>query len=188
MAPSVELSPQTFARLQAHAVPLVDSIESVINRVIDYYEAKGGAPAPASPGHDGRKNIRQFNPIAPPDLTHTKVLAAELNGKPFEHSQTKWGGLLVAAIREARAKAKSPSDFKRLVTVNFVERQKDDEGYKFLPDIGVSVQGQDSNSSWRAACHIARQLGCQLQVTFVWREKDGAAFPGVTGQFSISAH
>ena len=41
MSPSVELSPKPFARLQAHAVPLVDSIESVINRIVDYYEAKG---------------------------------------------------------------------------------------------------------------------------------------------------
>ena len=48
MVPSVELSPQTFARLQAHAVPLVDSIETVIGRLIDFYEARDGAPVPAS--------------------------------------------------------------------------------------------------------------------------------------------
>src|SRR5271167_3958916 len=33
----------------------------------------------------------------------------------------------------------------------------------------------------------AQQLGCQLLVTFAWREKEGAAFPGTTGQFSIPA-
>jgi hypothetical protein len=188
MTPAVELSPQTFARLQAHAVPLVDNIESVINRLADYYETKGGAPIAASANGGGDlKNARQFSPVTPPDLTHTKVLAIEFNGKPFEHGRVNWGGLLLATIREAKSKAKSPNDFKRLVVVAFVERQKEDEGYKFYSDLGISVQGQDANASWRAACHIAQQLGCQLSVTFAWREKEGAAFPGTTGQFSILA-
>ena len=39
MSPTVELSQQTFARLQKYAVPLVDNIESVINRLADAYDA-----------------------------------------------------------------------------------------------------------------------------------------------------
>ncbi len=186
MTPSVEISPQTFTRLQAHAIPLVDNIESVINRFIDYYEAKSGTPVVESSGDAESSNTRQFSPFNPPDLTHTKVLAVEFNGKPLD-GRTNWGSLLIAAIREAKAKAKSISDFKKLIVVNFVERQKEDEGYKFYSDMGISVQGQDANYSWKGACHIAQQLGCSLHVTFVWREKEGAAFAGVTGQFSLPA-
>jgi hypothetical protein len=121
MVPSVELSPQTFARLQAHAVPLVDNIESVINRLADYYESKGGIPIPTSANGVGERIIaRQFSPVTPPDLTHTKVLAIEFNGKPFNQGRVNWGGLLLATIREAKYKAKSPSELKRLVVVNFV--------------------------------------------------------------------
>ena len=80
MSPPVDLNPTTFTRLQAHAVPLVDTIESVINRLLDAYETKGGAPVPTS--DDGEaSNLRQFNPNTPPDLTHTKVLAIEFDGK-----------------------------------------------------------------------------------------------------------
>lgn len=186
MSPSIDLSPQTFARLQAHAVPLVDNIESVINRLIDHYEAKGGAPVPASEG-GVHKAARQFSPIAPPDLTHTKVLEIEFCGKLLERGQANWNGLMLAAVREAKARTKSAGDFKRLVVVNFVDGQKSDEGYRFLSDVGISVQGQDANSSWRAACHVAQQLGCQLKVTFAWRQKEHAAFPGEIGQFSIPA-
>jgi hypothetical protein len=186
MSPSVELSPHTFARLQAHAVPLIDDIESVINRIIDYYEAKGGTPLPTSFG-SASENVRQFTPATPPDLTHTKVLAIELCGKPLQHGQVNWNGLLFAAIREAKARTKTLADFTRLMLVNFVEKQKGDEGFRFLPDVGISVQGQDANASWRAACNLAQQLGFQLKVTFAWRQKEGAAFPGVTGQFSITA-
>jgi hypothetical protein len=82
VSPSVDLSPTTFTRLQTHAVPLIDTIENVINRLLDAYEAKSGTPiAPA----DGDNDItaRQFNPNTPPSLTHAKVLAIEFGGKPL---------------------------------------------------------------------------------------------------------
>lgn len=184
MAPSVELSPATFIRLQAHAVPLVDTIESVINRLLDGYETKGSVLGGMDEG-SGSSNVRQFNPLVPPDLTHTKVLAVEFDGKPFERGEVSWNGVLRAGVRKAKATAKSTAELKRLVSANFVEGSKTDDGYRFLSDVGLSVQQQESNSAWRAACHIAQQLGCPLNVTFVWRDKEGAAFPGVTGQFSI---
>jgi len=191
MSPSVDLTPQTFARLQAHAVPLVDSIESVINRIIDHYEAKSGTPfksgTPAHTTNGGEpEQVREFSPTAPPDLTHTKILSIDFNGKSLDYNQATWNGLLLVAIREAKNRAKSPADFKRSIIVKFVEHPKNDEGYRYLSDVGISVQGQDANASWRAACHIAQQIGCQVRVTFVWRQKEGAAFPGVTGRLSVA--
>ena len=76
-------------------------------------------------------------------------------------------------------------DLKKLVIVNFVEGEKSNEGYRFLSDVGLSVQGQDANGAWKAACHVAQQLGRELKAVFIWREKEGAAFPGVTGEFHI---
>ena len=185
MAPSIDLSPNTFGRLQAHAVPLVDTLESLINRLIDSYE-KNGKDQAAPPGIVDGKVVRSFNPGAPPDLTHTKILGAVLDNQPLGRGQDNWNGLLNEAVRLAKARAKSPAELKSLVTVNFVEGQKTGEGYRHMPDLGISLQGQDANGAWRAACHIAQQLKCQLSVTFAWREKDGAAFPGTTGQFVIT--
>ena len=165
-------------------MPLVDTIESVINRLLDAYETKDGAPVPA--GSNGEaSNLRQFIADTPPDLTHTKVLSTEFNGKPLARGEANWNGLLNAAMRLAKAKAKSTADLKKLVIVNFVEGEKSNEGYRFLSDVGMSVQGQDANGAWKGACHVAQQLGCNLKVTFIWRDKEGASFPGVTGQFSI---
>ena len=186
MAPSVELSPNTFTRLQTHAVPLVDTIETVINRMIDFYEKKGDASS-ASPdggGGDGQ-HVRVFNPHTPPDLTHAKILGVSFCGKQLGRSQDNWNGLLNVAVREAKTKAPSMPEFKKLMVVNYMEGIKQDEGYRPLSDLGISVQGQDANGAWRAASHIAQQLGCALSVKFAWREKEGAAFPGVTGQMTI---
>lgn len=186
MVPSVELSPQTFSRLQAHAVPLVDTIETVISRLVDFYESRDGAPVAASTSGAASK-LRQFNPVSPPSLTFTKVLAVEFCGIPLEHGQANWNGLLNAAIREAKSRAKSVSELKQLVIIPFVEGQKTNEGYRYFPELGISAQGQDANGAWKAACHIAQKLGLQLSATFVWREKASAAFPGVTGRLSIPA-
>ena len=188
MVPSIELSSQTFARLQALAVPLVDNPETVINRLIDFFEAREGAPATASSDGGGSNKIQRFNPGSPPNLTHTKVLAVEFCGKPLEHREANWNGLLNAAVREAKARAKSADELKHLVIVPFVDGQKTNEGYRFMSDIGISIQGQDSNGSWKGARHIAQRLGLQLSVTFEWREKEGAAFPGVVGRLFIAAN
>jgi len=191
VSPSVDLTPQTFARLQTHAVPLVDNIESVINRMIDSYEATGSpAPNGSSRGSNaggGHEQARKFAPTTPPDLTHTKIVAVDLCGRRLDHSQTNWFGLLAAAIREAKERTKSAGEFKHLVSVNFVDGKKTDKGYRFVSDIGLSVQQQDANASWRAACHIAQQLRIPLHVTFAWLQNEGAAFPGVVGQISVAA-
>ena len=67
-----------------------------------------------------------------------------------------------------------------------MEGKKTDEGFRFLSDVNLSIQGQDANSAWKAACHIAQRLGCPLTATFIWRDKEGAAFPGIIGRFSIA--
>jgi hypothetical protein len=79
----------------------------------------------------------------------------------------------------------SPEEARRLIIVNFVSRKKEDEGYHFMPELGISVQGQDANDSWKGASHLARKLGVPVEIEFLWREKEGAAFPGVTGRLSV---
>lgn len=185
MAPSVELSATTFGRLQAHAVPLVDTIESVINRMIDSFEkVKVGDTSSAATSGDGQ-HARVFNPDAPPDLTHAKILGVTFCGKPLGRGQDNWNGLLNTAVREAKARSKSAAEFEQMMVVNHVEGEKLDEGYRPLSGTGISLQGQDANGAWRAVSHIARQIKCQVSVKFAWREKEGAAFPGVTGQLTI---
>jgi len=186
MSPPIELSTETFARLQAYAVPFIDHPEDVIKRFAEFYEKHHPLPgAPVEAIVDVQDDVRRCNPVTPPDLTHTKVLTVEFGGERLERSQANWNGLLIAAVLKAKAEAKSAADFKRIVVVNFVDGQKTDEGYRFLRQAGISVQGQDANASWRAACHIAQELGCHVLVNFAWRQKEGAAFPGETGQFLI---
>lgn len=179
-----QLSAATIERLQKHAKPFVDTVDTVINRLLDAYERL--APALDDDSDvvtDG--NIRDFSNQTPaPNLTHTKVLSVEFNRIKFPSTEATWNSLLNEAVRLAKKTAKSDDEFKRLVTVNWVKGRKEEGGYRYLADVNLSVQGQDANAAWRGALHIARQLGRQVEVIFTWRNKEGAAHPGQTGKLA----
>jgi hypothetical protein len=181
--PQVQIADKTLARLQKHAVALVDTVDTVINRIVDAYENCNGHDhiVAASGPVDTAKT---FDPSAPPDLTHTKVLSAKLDGTSLGKG-ANWNGLLKQAIRLAKQRAKSADDLKRFVIINHVPGKKDDEGYEYLADADLSVQGQDAKGAWRGVAHIAQQLGISVEVIFLWRHKDRAAFPGETGCLAI---
>jgi hypothetical protein len=181
--PQVQIADETLARLQKLAIPLVDTADTVINRIIDAYE-NGSARYTGEKLAEIAYKGRPFDAASPPDLTHTKVLSAKLDGSALAKG-ANWNGLLKQAIRLAKQRTKSIDDLKRLVIVNHVVGQKDDEGYEYLADAGLSVQGQDAKAAWRGTAHIARQLGISVEVVFLWRHKEKAAFPGETGRLAV---
>jgi hypothetical protein len=181
----VELSDATFTRLQKLATPLVDSTETVIAKLADFYERHNlpqSASSTASVQAEWRPRV--FSAASPPDLTYTKVLSIKIGGSLL--NKGTWNGLLFEMIRRAKTHISNSDDAQRLILVNFVPGKKEDEGYRFIPEVGFSVQGQDANSAWKGAFHIARQLGIPIEVEFLWRHKQGAAHPGVTGRLSTA--
>jgi len=126
---------------------------------------------------------QQFDADSPPSLTHTKLLSAKLGGSPI--AEIKWNALLDEVVRIAKKKAgNDQSELRRLLSVPFVMNRKEIEGYRFLSDVGLSVQGQDTNHAWSHILRTTRQLGVNVEVEFVWRSKNGAAHPGVVGRLS----
>ncbi|HYB91249.1 MAG TPA: hypothetical protein VEC38_09400 [Candidatus Binataceae bacterium] len=184
MPHNIELSDATFERLKKLAEPLVDTTETVIVKLLDTQEAGGSTRANGvgKPAQSAHPQARDFSAASPPSLTHTKVLVLKLNGAPLR--DLTWNGLLAEAIKLAKAEVRTQDELGRLVTVPFVTGRKETEGFHFIEGIGLSVQGQDANAAWRASYHIARQLGIAIEAEFVWRAKDGAVFPGLTGRLS----
>lgn len=72
------LAPATLDRLKGRAEPLVDAVDSVVNRAIDALEALNGGKS-VSPDH----GLRSVNPAAPPNLAYTTVHSVVLDGKAF---------------------------------------------------------------------------------------------------------
>ncbi len=180
MAHAVSLSSATFTRLQALAEPLVDTIETVINRALDALEASKSEPREVLP-----EGAERFNPAGPPSLSYTTVKSALLEGKRLPPAETYWNTLMYACIRAAAAKGKTPQEIDKLVLVPSVVGKKEAGGFRFIEEAGISVQGQDANSAWRATHRIATALGLSVEVVFMWQQNPKAASPGKLGAFSI---
>ena len=175
MSPQLNISATTFARLQQCAEPLVDDIKSVINKLIDQYKNQDNSLPTSTP------KLLSGNP---PDLTFTKLLSAEINGKPI--AKVDWNALLIAVVELAATKAKPGDEVAELVIVNRVVGEKTNNGYRFLPTAGVSVQGQDANACWKAVSHIASKLNVSVKVSFRWSDNEKAARPNETGKLSVN--
>lgn len=181
MSDPFELTEATKARVAKYAKPFVDTFDSIINRMIDVYEQSvEGQLGDAS---QAGSEVKDFDPATPPNLTHTKVLSITLNGIHFNQDATTWNALLFEAIRIARKKIKSDEQLKNIIAVNFVFGKKEEDGYRYLKDVDLSVQGQDSNGAWKGTYYIARKLDLTFEIIFAWREKEGSANSGVHGRF-----
>lgn len=180
--PEISVQDPTFARLQRHAKPFIDTPESVINRALDALEAirMSSPTADQTPDDERRIDTRHL-----PNLTHTKVLSATIDGTMIE--KANWNLLLDEILRRGMNRLGSFYKLRQLVPVNMVKGRKNDDGYSHLADISISVQGQDANSACRAIVTAAQGLGLTLDLVFMWRLKEGAAFPGERARLTIAA-
>ena len=62
--------------------------------------------------------------------------------------------------------------------VNMVQGRNQDEGYRYLVEIDVSIQGMPANEACRALILATQRLKAELEITFMWRSKESAAHPG----------
>lgn len=180
MEQQIAISLQTVARLKAHAEPLVDTFDTVINRAVDALENANGKGAT---GTDG--SIPLANPAAPPNLSFTTVRSIVMNGKRFAANEAYWNHLLFAVIREAK-KSLSQEKVTELIVCNHVIGKKEKDGYKYLEDVGISVQGQDANGAWKAIYHIVQALNFSVDVVFKWQDNVKASAPGEHARFLIA--
>jgi hypothetical protein len=182
-----EINDQNFKRIQRVAVPLVDTLDTALGRVLDFYEnhapQRGNASLPATTIRAADPAERIFDPFSPPDLTHTKMTVASFNERAI--GVPTWNTLLDEIIRASRRELGSFDSLKKISLTNLVDGQKTDQGYRYLSDVRLSVQGQSANDAWRSIARLARHLGYQVQVNFVWYSKEAAAFPGESGSFCI---
>lgn len=181
MVASIQISQSVYERLQSHATPFVDTPETVIIRALDALDAvrspvdrPSTSPAPVH---------RKFDSQTPPNLTHTKLMSATLDGKAID--RPRWNGLLDACLVIGRNRAGSFQRLSTLTSANLFNGPKDDDGYHFLPMANLSVQGQDANGAWRSIEQLSRNLGISIEVVFYWRPKPGAEFPGEYGHMSV---
>src|ERR1700722_12593596 len=151
----IPIQPSTFERLQRHAKPFVDTPDAVINRALDALE--GSDVDVANDSRAPAEGEERIDPRVLPRLTHTKVLEAAIDGESIP--KANWNMLLDIMLRRAMKQVGTFEKLQKVCPVNMVKGRKEDEGYSYLPDIKVSVQGQDSNAACRTLVTAAQPLG-----------------------------
>jgi hypothetical protein len=184
MMPVIRIPDSTFERLQTIAKPFVDTPASVIERLLDFYEAGSGGqkqppnvPRNASGVSIGTAVI-DFDPYNPPDLTHTRSVKAEIGGQ----NASSWNELVYMAHRQAAAELKDVHALKLATLSSIVVGRKNDAGYHYMDDINISIQYVPANTAWKNAFHLVRRFDIEASVEFEWPDKVGAAKPGKRGR------
>ena len=115
-----------------------------------------------------------------PGLTFTKPIVVSINGKSL-HNPT-WSSILVSLI--AQVKAKGLLEGKKLsdeLAIRSKAEKYEDEGFKYYPELGISVQGQSAADAWKEVDRLAKKWRIPVMVEFWWRQNPKAQYPGKTG-------
>jgi len=180
MLPNIDISESLFARVQSFAIPLVDTFETVMHKALDALQAQNGNPGGAT-----SNSARTLNPAAAPNLSFTTVHSILLNGKRMPPAETYWNNLLRAVIIKAN-ETLSTEELTELVICNNVVGKKEDNGYNYLKEAGISVQATEANKAWKATYLVAKAIKLPLEVDFSWQENPKAAMPSQHGKFVLA--
>jgi hypothetical protein len=114
-----------------------------------------------------------------PGLAFTKPLAASINGKAL-HSP-RWSAILHTVIGHVKAKGIEGEKLVRELAVPAKAEKYEEEGFKYHPDLGISVQGQSAADAWKEVDRLAKKWRIPVSVEFWWRQNPKAQYPGKTG-------
>jgi hypothetical protein len=181
MMPNVNISNPNFQRLQGLAVPLVDDLDSVLARVLDFYEVHQGTKPSSTTEAPDDLTVNAYAADAPPDLTYTSIKAIMLD-EAF--NDRYWNPLMFAVISIATKKVGKD---KMLSVLEGNYAPVDTQGYKHIPEAAIYVQGRESNLCWRMINKLSKLANIPVEVDFYWQDKPTAAFPGKNGRFVVEA-
>lgn len=177
MAPVVRIPEPIYKRLQSVAVPLEDTVVTVIDRLLSEHEVRNRSAED--------ENVRILNPEAPGDLRHTKVLNARVNG--VEIRLPNWSKLVDAVHVLALQRGTSVEVLNKITASHIKAGEHTDSGFHHLREADISIQGMQADKSWRDVLHLAKYMNIAVEVTFEWRSKEGASYPGEKGRIYWSS-
>lgn len=130
------------------------------------------------------QGAHEFDPDQLPDLRHTRVLLARFCKEPA----SGWNKLVHAAHLEALSRMKSFDALRDATSSNLVKGRASSEetkkGYRYVPQIDVSIQNVDASHAWSNALRLARHLQVEITVDFEWMNKAESSYPGMKGRLS----
>ncbi|WP_148220315.1 T4SS efffector SepA family protein [Nostoc punctiforme] len=180
MMPVIRIPDPIYKRLQALAVPFEDTPITVIEKLLNEYEARYQPQQVFE-----TENYKVLEPDTPSNLHYTRVLRAVIGSQ--EIHQPNWNKIVDAAHKMAIREGFSVEELIKLTLAHIVKGEKINSGFHYLPEVNISIQGVDSNLAWRNTLHLMKNLKMPIEIYFEWRDKEGAAYPGEKGKLIWNA-
>ena len=175
MAKQIEISDWAYDKISA-LMEADDTAGSVISRLLQ----DTPAPAISTESYTGGSSELNFHLAAVPDLTFTKIISVEVNGKVI--SANKWKSLRDEVVKLG---VQNGVDMSKVSSVNTVQGKKTDEGFEYHEALGISVQGQSAKDSWKTCSDICSIIKANVEVLVQWRDNEKAAYPGQKAKLLI---
>ena len=114
-----------------------------------------------------------------PSLTFTKPTKAIINGKLIQNPN--WASILHVMIAQVKSKGFEGEKLVRELSVPSKAASYDDDGYRYFPELGISLQGQSASDAWKEVDRLAKKWRIPVKVEFIWRQNPKAQYPGKAG-------
>lgn len=162
--PTVKISDEAFAYLQSQAEPLVDTVSSVLDRVLE--AQKSGKSNGVS--EDG---VMVFGIDTMPSVKHSTVTMVQVDGHDL--AKPDWNHSLVFVIERAIAKGAAPTELKAKMQANCVDGAPSEaevkKGYRYSPKTaGFTFQGLDAERACKNIMSIAKDYALSTSIGFRW--------------------
>jgi len=188
---TVKISRGTFSRLQEMGVPLVDTPESIIVELLEYYEnnqasARCQAATETEETHklEAESGDLVFSSSNLPDLLHTKIKRAVVDGERVDCGM--WQMMLVFLLEKAYEICGNGEDVISICNVlQIVEGKSHKNGWHYIHGLDLSFRTVCANRACRQIDDLARTIRAQVTLHIVWRDKDRAAYRGKTARLEL---
>lgn len=181
MMPVIRLNDATFAHLSTLKTwygtrTPAETIDRIVREAMEQLDIEPGDDAEDAPVTTGEAAM-QFDTA--PGLAFTKPLAASIDGKALP--RPRWSAILLAVIAQVKAKGLDGDRLVRELAIGARTTKYEEEGFKYHPDLGISIQGQSASDCWKEVDRLAGKWRIPVTVEFMWRQNPKAQYPSKTG-------
>ncbi len=179
--PVVRINDATFADLKSIATWFgtktpSQTIDRIVQEALEQLGMERDEEPQAASGISS-DNVTEFGKA--PGLSFTKPVSASVNNKPL--GRVPWLRVLLATIAQVKAKGFEGDRLAGELHVPAKSKRHEGNGFKYYPELGISIQGQSTPDAWKEIDRIAKKYGIPVIVEFSWSQNPKAQFPGRTG-------
>lgn len=179
MMPVVRISDATLADLKSIAAWLgtktpSETIHRIVREAMERLDLEHDNEPEAATTSTGAIEFEST-----PGLAFTKPLSASVNGETIR--SPRWSAILLAMIAQVKANGIEGDKLVRELHIRSRAEPYEEEGFRYHPGLGISVQGQSASDAWKEVDRLAKKWRIPVTVEFWWRQSPKAQYPGRTG-------